>query len=91
MGTFYTGIKPRQRRILKPPQFSAPLLKETCFSRESSGFTVLRSMTSAVPKLADYTLIAKTITGRWHGIRAQACSHVEIRAPYAIVIRNGGE
>jgi hypothetical protein len=37
------------------------------------------------------TLIARRITGRWRGIGAHACSHVECRAHYTIVIRNGGE
>jgi hypothetical protein len=36
-------------------------------------------------------LIARRITGRWRGIGAHACSHVECRAHYAIVIRSGGE
>jgi hypothetical protein len=37
------------------------------------------------------TLIARRITGRWRGIGAHACSHVECRTHYAIVIRSGGE
>jgi hypothetical protein len=37
------------------------------------------------------TLIARRITGRWRGIGAHACSHVECRAHYAVVIRNGGK
>ena len=37
------------------------------------------------------TLIARRSTGRWRGIGAHACSHVECRAHYAIVIRSGGE
>jgi hypothetical protein len=36
-------------------------------------------------------LIARRFTGRWRGIGAHACSHVECRAHYAIVIWNGGE
>jgi hypothetical protein len=37
------------------------------------------------------TLIARRSTGRWHGIGAHACSRVECRAHYAVVIRSGGE
>jgi len=36
-------------------------------------------------------LIARGSTGRWCGIGADACSHVECRAHYAIVILSGGE
>jgi hypothetical protein len=39
----------------------------------------------------DNALIARRSTGRWRGIGAHACSHVECRTHDAIVIRNGGE